>query len=292
MVTAKYICMGRNTILRQAPGLFDIDNRLAELTKKGDCLQRLDTLIKWGIFSKVIDPIFGSVNNTASGGRPAYSTELMFKLLVMQRLYNLSDEQAEFQANDRLNYQRFLGVSLADSIPDQNTIREFREALVKAGAFQQLFEIFNKQLREQGLFPKEGSIVDATFVEVPRQRNTREENHEIKNDITPKDWVQNPDKLAQKDLDARWAKKNDEVHFGYKNYIKVNVVSKLIEKACVTAASVHDSQAVCKLVESGDKMMIADSAYSGRPVATQLAAVEVTPAIVAKAPRGGELSEL
>ena len=93
-----------------------------ELTKKGDYLHRLDTVINWSMFSKVIEPMLGSVNNTTSGGRPAYSTGMRFKMLIIQRLYNLSNEQAEFQANDRLSYQRVLGVSRADSIPDQNTI--------------------------------------------------------------------------------------------------------------------------------------------------------------------------
>ena len=284
--------MARNTIMRQAPGLFDIDNRLAELTKKGDCLQRLDALVTWEMFLPVIDPVFGSANNTTAGGRPAYSSKMMLKLLIVQRLYNLSDAQAEFQASDRLSYQRFLGVTLADPIPDQNSIREFREALVKAGVFNKLFDIFNEQLRGQGLLPKNGSVVDATFVEVPRQRNSRDENRQIKEGSTPADWQDKPSKLAQKDVDARWAKKNEEVHYGYKNHIKINIESKLIETAVVTTASVHDSQAVEDLVKPGDKMVFVDSAYSGGPVGAQMEKLGVVRAVVTKAIRGGELTEL
>jgi transposase, IS5 family len=147
-------------------------------------------------------------------------------------------------------------------------------------------------LSSQGLFPKNGSVVDATFVEVPRQRNTRHENQQIKEGGIPEEWRENPDKMAQKDVDARWAKKNDEVHYGYKNHIKINVESKLIEKAVVTTASVHDSQPVEKLVEPGDTMVFVDSAYSGGPVGAKLEEIGVVRAVVTKATRGSELTEL
>jgi len=285
-------CMARSTIARQAPGLFDIDNCLAELSAMGDCLNRLDSMIDWKIFVELIEPHFGSANNTAVGGRPAYPVEVMFKLLTIQRLNNLSDAQTEFQACDRLTHRRFLGLSLADAIPDQNTIREFREKLVKADLFAQLFEIFNRQLLQKGLLPKEGSVIDATFVEVPRQRNSREENRQIKGGATPEPWTQKPEKLAQKDVDARWTKKNQEAYYGYKDHLKINVRSKLIEAAVVTSAEVHDSQAVGQLVEKGDVMIFADSAYSGKPVAEEMASVGVSPAIVGKARQGRELTGL
>ena len=154
--------MARNTIRRQAPGLFDIDNRLADLTRKGDILHRPDALIDWKGFLTVVDPLLGESNSSRSGGRPAFSSELMLKLLIVQSLYNLSDAQAEFQANDRLSFQRFLGLTLADRVPDQNTIREFRETLVKANGFERLFELFNGQLQSRGLLPKNGSVINRT----------------------------------------------------------------------------------------------------------------------------------
>ena len=257
----------------------------------GDCLKRLDSIIDWSIFVRAIEPNFGSANNSTAGGRPAYPVEVMFKLLIIHRLNNLSDAQTEFQACDRLTYRRLLGMSLADAIPDQNTIREFRERLVKADLFEHLFDLFNQQLFEKGLFPKEGSVIDATFVEVPRQRNKREENQLLKDGITPKAWTEKPEKLAQKDLDARWAKKNKEVHYGYKNHLKINVRSKLIEAATVTTAAVHDSQAVGELVEPGDSIVFADSAYGGKPVAEKMEAAGVVPAIVGKAQNGKGLSD-
>lgn len=283
--------MARNTIDRQAPGLFDIENRLIELTKLGDVLNRLNSLINWDAFVQIVDPILGSANSTQQGGRPAYPTLMLLKLLIIQRLYNLSDEQTQFQACDRFSHQRFLGVTVADRIPDQNTIREFREVLVKANAFDLLFESFSEQLHDKGLLPKEGSIIDATFIEVPRQRNTRIENDQIKNGMIPSNWKDHASKTAQKDVDARWAKKNEEVHFGYKNHIKIDITSKLIEKAFVTTASVHDSQAIGELVENGDLYVFADSAYSGQPATEKMEAVGVKPAVVGRAYRDTPLSE-
>jgi IS5 family transposase len=285
-----YTSMARNTIPRRAPGLFDIDNRLAELAQMGDCLARLDSLIDWNLFVQAVEPLVGSANSTTAGGRPAYSTTIMLKLLILQRLHNLSDEQTQFQACDRLSYQRFLGLTLADRIPDRNTLREFREKLVKADAFQQLFDIFGARLRAKGFIPKEGSVIDASFVEVPRQRNRREENRQIKNGVTPPEWEEKPAKLAQKDVDARWAIKNEEVHFGYKNHIKIDVRSKLIEKASVTSAEVHDSQELGRLVEAGDGLVFADSAYKGQPVAEKMEAVGAIPAVAGKSKRGAPLS--
>jgi len=169
----------KNYIQRKAPGLFDYDNRLTELTRQGDLLQRLDQVIDWDLFVPTIETALAT-QPQGPGGRPAWSPKMMFKLLVLQRLYHLSDEQTEYQLLDRLSFQRFAGLTLADKAPDQNTIYDCREALTRADLLDHLFALFGEQLAHQGLLPKEGHLVDATFVEVPRQRNTREENAQIK----------------------------------------------------------------------------------------------------------------
>ena len=221
--------------------------------------------------------------------RPVLDRLLLCKIIVLQRLYQLSDEATQFQILDRLSFQRFLGLSLADRVPDQNTIREFREALQQAGAFQTLFETFRGRLAARGLLPKEGVIVDAFFVEVPRQRNTREENAAIKEGNAPADW--SAKKRAHKDVDARWTKKNAQTFYGYKDHIKVNLQTKLIETAAVTAASVHDSQAIDELVQAGDGVVFGDNAYSGQPVEEQMEAKGVDTVIVRKGVRGRELNQ-
>jgi transposase, IS5 family len=141
-----------------------------------------------------------------------------------------------------LSFMRFLNLELCDNVPDCNTVWLFRENLQKAGAIEKLFYCFDKQLQERGLIANQGSIIGASFVDVPRQRNSRQENKEIKENKVPKDFQKNKNILSHKDLDARWTKKNDEKHYGYKNNVKVCKKSKLIENYAVTGASVHDSQ--------------------------------------------------
>jgi len=103
-------------------------------------------------------------------------------------------------------------------------------------------------------------------VEVPRQRNTREENEQIKQYQTPEAWKEKPNKLRQKDVDARWTKKNNTTFFGYKNHVKTDKETKLIETYVVTSASVHDSQALEDLInkDDGGLTLHADSAYIGQ----------------------------
>jgi hypothetical protein len=268
---------------------FSLTERLAQISRQQDPLERLDAVVDWQIFQPVLDRVFPAVAPKGPGGRPAYPRLFLCKILVLQRLYQLSDQATQYQILDRLSFQRFLGLNLADPVPDQNTVREFREALQKAGAFASLFEVFSSFLAGQGLLPKEGVIVDASFVEVPRQRNTREENALVKTGRTPADW--SAKKRAHKDVDARWTKKNAQAFYGYKDHIKVNIRTKLIESAAVTSASVHDSQAADGLVQAGDVVVFGDSAYSGRPVEEQMEAKGVDTVVVQKGVRGRGLNE-
>ena len=213
------------------------------------------------------------------GGRPAYDTILKFKMLILERYYNISDEQLEYQVNDRLSFMRFLGITLADDVPDCNTIRYFRDKLTANGIVEKLFKEFGTMLSEKGYMANEGSIIDASFVEVPKQRNTRDENDDIKNNKIPEEWKkeENKNKLAHKDLDARWTKKNNVSYYGYKNHTKVDRQSKLIKDYRVTSANVHDSQALGDLLNETDrgKELYADSAYSGQDdIITQYEVIE------------------
>ena len=268
---------------------FSLTERLAQISRQQDPLERLDAVVDWQIFQPVLDRVFPVVVPQGPGGRPAYPRLFLCKILVLQRLYQLSDEATQYQILDRLSFQRFLGLNLADPVPDQNTVREFREALQKAGAFASLFEVFSSYLASQGLLPKEGVIVDANFVEVPRQRNTRAENALIKAGQTPADW--SAKKRAHKDVDARWTKKNAQTYYGYKDHLKVNIQTKLIESAVVTTANVHDSQATDELVQKGDGVVVGDSAYSGQPVRAKMEAKGVATVVVQKAVRGRALNE-
>ena len=196
----------------------------------------------------------------------------MFKILILQRIYNLSDDQAEFRINDRRSFMRFLGLNLEDRVPDAKTIWLFRDNLVKADVMRELFATFSRQLDAAHLITRTGTIVDTTFVDAPRQRNTREENTRIKAGEIPEEWEteENAHKLRQKDTDARWTKKGNETHYGYKGHVKADAESKRITDCTVTGANVHDSQALLKLVDGTDKVLYADSAYSGTELQAKL----------------------
>ena len=250
--------------MNQQRGFFDEQNRLELISKQGDPLEKLNRMIPWEIFRHQLKKCFAK-EAKGPGGRPAFDYLMMFKILILQRLYNLSDYQMQYQLLDRLSFQRFLNLGLQSTIPDEKTIWLFRETLTRHGVIEKLFQRFNALLESKGVIANTGSIIDASFVEVPRQRNTRDENKQIKEGKVPEEWKENPAKESQKDSDARWTKKNEQTFYGYKDHVKVDKASKLITAYTVTDASVHDSQAVEELVgkRDGHHELYADSAYVG-----------------------------
>jgi len=248
-------------------GLFDDQFLMEKLTKLGDPLQKLNDYIDWKIFEGPLNEAYKDEDKDLSkGGRPPFSRLMMFKALLTQSLYNLSDDKLEYQIVDRASFKRFLGLKKSDKVPDSKTFWVFREYLIEKEVIEGLFTIFNETLDSAGVFANEGKMVDASFVETPRQRNTREENKHIKETGTaPENWKEKPHKLCQKDIDARWTKKNNATYFGYKNHVKADVKTKLIEKYIVTDASVHDSQTTEELLTEKDEgqPFYADSAYTG-----------------------------
>lgn len=277
------------TIPKPQPGLFDYDNRLKKLERGPDPRARLNARIDWTIFRQDLERAIEK-EARGPGGRPRHDVVMMFKVLVLQRYYNLSDEQTEYQINDRLSFQKFLGLTLSDSVPDQKTIWLFREVLVRKGQVKQLFRRFETHLHEAGLMGREGKMIDASFVDVPRQRNSREENAEIKQGKGPESFQQNENRMEQKDVGARWAKKGEEVHYGYKNHVKADRATKLIEDYEVTDASVHDRQVVEDLVEADDGIVYADSAYTGEAIKAILEEHGVTGEICEKGYRNHPLT--
>jgi IS5 family transposase len=247
---------------------FDETDRLEELSKLGDPLEKLNQYMKWEELRKILTKALKK-EAAGPGGRPPFDYIMMFKILILQRLYNMSDDKTEYQIMDRLSFQRFLGLQLCDKVPDAKTIWNFREELREANVLDTIFYRFVGQLEKQGIITRSGSIVDATFVEAPRQRNTKEENREIKEGKTPEEWEteENRHKRAQKDVDARWATKNKERHYGYKNHIKIDKKSKIITRYRTTSAEVHDSRELKNLIETRkDRRIYGDSAYSGEEV--------------------------
>ncbi len=272
--------------------------RTAKLTRMGDPLVGLKDQINWEAFRPDLNRVHEKERKSNAGAKPI-DVVLMFKVLVLQQLHNLSDERIEYQIRDRLSFMRFLGLQIEDRVPDANTVWLFRERLKELKLVDVLFTRFHEQLATQGYVARAGQMIDATFVEVPRQRNRCEENAQIKAGETPEDWQRPAAKstLRQKDLDARWTKKNNETHFGFKNHINADQGNKLVQSYAVTDAAVHDSQVFEELLdqtedEDGNKRAVyADSAYRSKEKEEQLAAAKMPSQICEKGARNHPLTE-
>ena len=241
-------------------GLFDLEFRLHKIDKNGDPLKRLNQLIDWEAFHPILKKIRKKDNKSKAGRKP-FDSVLMFKILILQSLYNLSDDATEAHILDRLSFMRFLGLTIGDRVPDSKTIWLFREQLQESGILEKLFTHFDDFLRQHGFEARRGQIVDASIVSVPKQRNTLSDNKKIKSGEEIPEW--NDPKRRQKDTDARWTKKNRKFYYGYKNHISIDVKHKFVRKFSVTSASVHDSQVFKELLDDQNTSgaVWADSAY-------------------------------
>src|SRR3990170_3848736 len=236
----------------QPKKLFDEEFRLEKLSSQNDPLVKLKERIDFELFRHLLEETLSKEEKGIGGARP-YDYVLMFKILILQRYYNVSDDTMEYAILDRLSFMRFLSLTLSDKVPDAKTIWHFREQLIKENAVEKLFDLFKEELQKKNLIANEGKIIDASFVEVPIQRNSREENKQIKEGKIPDEWKEKPNKLEQKDTDARWTKKDGKSYYGYKDHVKADEKSKLIDTYTVTDAGVHDSQETENLLEEQDK---------------------------------------
>jgi transposase len=189
--------------------LFGDSDYLEKLSSKGDPLERLEKVVDFECFRSTLNRIFKyDLKNKSHGSRPPYDLVLMLKILILQRLYNLSDDAMEYQMIDRISFRRFLKID--DKVPDVKTIWNFRNQLSKSNRGNWLFSAFQEKLESQGMIAHKGQIVDATFIEAPNQRNPKDENELIKANRVPVNWTKN--KRAQKDTAACWIIKGNERH--------------------------------------------------------------------------------
>jgi IS5 family transposase len=275
-------------------GFFDLERRLDALSAKGDPLETIKTTVPWEAFRADIEAVTETKpeEKKSNAGRKPYDAILKFKIVVLQSLYNLSDEQTEFLIRDRLSFMRFLDLGLEDGVPDATTIWLFREALVEAGLIDTLFDRFSQHLRVKGYIARGGQIVDATIVSAPKQRNSKDENEAIKAGKTPKEWEKKPAKNAQKDKHARWTKKHGKSFYGYKNHIGVDKLHKIIRKWAATDASPHDSQQLDDILDASNtgSQVWADSAYHSAEIEQKLKARGLKSRIHRRAARNRPLS--
>ena len=156
------------------PGFWSVEDRLRELSAQGDPLETLQEIVDFELFRPVLMKALGG-GERPKGGRPPFDAVLKLKMLYLQAQHGLSFEATEHLVRDRLSWMRFCGLTIADPVPDGNTLWDFREALIAAGRLDKLFGRLDQAIKEAGYLPMSGQIVDASLVAAPRQRNTEEE---------------------------------------------------------------------------------------------------------------------
>lgn len=272
-------------------GFWDIDERYVRLSEAGDPLEKLNAVVPWEVFRKPLSKTLKR-SDGSKGGRPPYDPVLMFKIMVLQALYSLSDDQAEFQIQDRLSFMRFLGLGLGDRVPDAKTIWLFREHLTQAG-----------------YLAMGGQIVDATIVAAPKQRNTDAEKADIKAGKVPDTWKDKPAKLRQKDRDARWTVKFSKAKaaeegkvqqrdiaipaFGYKNHASIDRRHGFIRGWNVTSAAAYDGAQLRNVLNRSNtgSTVWADTAYRSKKNEAWLEKNGYVSDIHQKKPKGRPMSE-
>jgi transposase, IS5 family len=276
-------------------GFYDVANRYAGLDAKGDPLLKIDAVVPWETFRARLEAAWRTrpEDRKSTAGRKPWDAVVMFKAIVLCALYNLSDDQVEYQLRDRLSFMRFLGLGLEDRVPDAKTVWLYREILAREGVIEELFDEFDGYLKRQGYLAMGGQIIDASIVPVPKQRNSRDENAQIKNGEIPEGWADRPAKHSQKDTDARWTKKHGKSHYGYKNHVSVDRKHKLVRRYQVTDASVHDSRVMDDVLDADNTAsgVWADSAYRSAESEAKLEEKGLNSRIHRKGHRNKPLSE-
>lgn len=202
-------------------------------------LDRLDELVKWYRFEKLLK----GLRDEAGPGRPSYPSLAMFKALLLQSLYGLSDAELEEALADRLSFRRFLGLSLSDAVPDHTTLCRFRNLLIAAGLLDKLFAELDRQLDKAGVILRRGTMLDATIIEAAAGRPPREGE--------------------SSDPDARFAKRQGKpgARFGYKAHVGVDEGSGLIRAVITTPANVNDTTPADALIRGDEAAVWGDAAY-------------------------------
>jgi IS5 family transposase len=249
---------------------FDESERLDRLSKLGDKLEILKARVDFEIFRAMLETIWVSEDNRL-GGRQRWDRIMIFKILVLQKLYEIADDATEYQINDRLSFQRFLGLQLGDKIPDAKTIWKYKEELVKSGKEKELFMVYHNILDDMGIITRAGSIVDATIIQRPQQRYNKEQKaYEKKKEPMPEET--NPHAKRQIDRDARYTVKKHRIYFGYKDHVKIDAESKIITDYEVTPASTGDCTQIAQLVDEKDQIIYGDSAYGDTKITEEIQA--------------------
>lgn len=224
----------------------------------GDRLAFMKDLISWEPFIPIVRGVFN--DNDVTGGRPHTDELVIVRSMLLQSWYNLSDEELEFQCNDRLSFRNFLG--FPEEVPDFTTIWKIRERLINSGRDKVIWKELQRQLDEKGYTTKKGVIQDASFIEADQGKKRVQGEKKAQREGRKIEYTDK--QKAHMDRDGTYAVKGNNVHYGYKDHIKVDVEHGLIRSIETTTASQHDS--TVDLVENGDGAAYRDRGYFGTPV--------------------------
>ena len=205
---------------------------------EGHFLMKIDGQIDWFPFGKLMESLYHPTQ-----GRPSHPPVMMFKALLLQQWYNLSDPGLEEAICDRLSFRRFLGLSFSDPVPDETRICRFRNKLSEENLGERLFAMLAEQLQAKGLIVRRGTLVDATLIKAqPRP---------------PRRGQSSPDP------EAEWTSRGKgDGHFGYKAHIAVDQGSGLIRRLALTGANFPDSYMFEEMVSGDEAAVFADAAYT------------------------------
>jgi transposase, IS5 family len=255
-------------------------------------LDKIDQFVNWKSIEKLLKKKYKKT--MSADGRPAYPPLPMFKLLLLQRWYGLSDPGLEEALNDRISFIRFSGFSLSSPLPDYSTICRFRNTLLDENIYESLFAEVNRQLEEKDLLVKgaHGAIVDATIIESSRRPRKLME-------IIPEDRKEEETKPStaisySDDTDATWIKKGKRPYYGYKAHVSVDAKDGYVIGGHVTPANVADTTELEKLVDDLNlpegSMIFADKGYASENNRTILARKKLQSGIMDKAVRNKPLT--
>lgn len=219
-----------------------VDGLVAEARgRRRDRLSEIGGLVDWAPLASVLSEIHGSRRGEAS-----YPPLLMFKVLLLQRWYGLSDPAMEEALYDRLSFRRFVGLALEDDTPDHSTIFRFREQVARRGLMEPLLAELMGQLDGRGLIVKQGTLIDATIVRSAARRPRMGEG-----------------RTSTTDPDARFGTNNERrrYEFGYKLHVGVDAGSGLVRALATTPANVQEVTLADTLVQGDETAVYADRAY-------------------------------
>jgi len=204
-------------------------------------LERIAALVDWGGFERLLGEVYA-----APVGRPSYGPLVLLRCLLLQQWYRLSDPGLEEALSDRLSFRRFVGLALADPVPDHSTLSRFRSELVRRGLSEPLLAELNHQLDAKGLMVKSGTLIDASLVAADGRRPRTDEPVE-----------------GRSDQDASWNAMPEKPLFGYKAHVAVDHGSGLVRQAILTPANVSDKTPFLALVQGDEQAVYADKGYDG-----------------------------